>query len=149
MRELFCVVVGLVAAGSVQAQGGGNDASRTQRHIQPVSVILAESTEHAQLAPLEVIRRRTGLPRNAIVIRAVPDTLAAFAAGLSLLRSLNREGPPSLGEERIAITSMRPLRISAERQERLKGLLGLLKASPPSILPGIGRGRFFSIDDRF
>ncbi len=149
MRGLSCVVLWLVATGVVQAQGGGNEVSRTQRHIQPVSVILAESTEHGQLAPLEVIRRKTGLPRNVIVIRAVPDTLAAFAAGLSLLRSLNREGPPSLGEERIVITSMRPLRLSAERQERLKGLLDLLKASPSGILPGVGRGRYFSIDDRF
>lgn len=149
MKRLFWVVLGLTSSGAVQAQGGGNGASRPQRHIQPVSVILAESTDHAVLAPVEVIRRRRGLPRNAIVIRTVPDTLAAFAAGLSLLRSLNREGPPSADEERIAIESFSPIRLSAARQERLAELLGLLKASPPSILPGIGRGRFFSIDDRF
>ncbi len=149
MRAVLCIVVSSFIGATAHAQGNGRASGHNPNHIQPVSVILAESTEHAQLAPLEVIRRRTGLPRNVIVIRAVPDTLAAFAAGLSLLRSLNRQGPPPLGEERIAITSMRPLRLSAERQERLKGLLDLLKASPSGILPGVGRGRYFSIDDRF
>lgn len=147
MRQATLAITGLliaVAPRALPAQG----AQLRNSDFQPVTVVLADATGGAP--SIELVRRKSGLPRNVLIIRDVEDTLGAFAVGMSFMKRLNRQGRAFEGnEQHIGISSFTSVTVVPERRARLRSLLTRLQAVPVADVPGAGRGKAFSIDDRF